>query len=106
MVQSAEAVEPDGLALSLFMPWIFTNHTDDILSLYNSAALTEPLNRRSHFHPNPFSRDKKTHPKETPSWERFSSTTLLLPEGYSAFRQIVRRHLYHNFVSWQDPNEM
>ena len=33
-------------------------------------------------------------------------STLLLPEGYAAFRQVVRRHLYHNFVSWQDPNEM
>ena len=32
------------LSLSLFMPWIFTNHTDDISSFYNSAALTEPLN--------------------------------------------------------------
>ena len=32
--------------------------------------------------------------------------TLLLPEGYSAFRQVVGRHLYHNFISWQDPNEM
>src|SRR5215472_17083241 len=29
----------------------------------------------------------------------------LLPEGNAAFRQIVRRHLYHNFVAWQDPNE-
>jgi hypothetical protein len=29
-----------------------------------------------------------------------------LPEGYAAFRQIVRRHLYHNFITWQDPNEM
>jgi hypothetical protein len=106
MVQSAEAVEPDSLALSLFMPWIFANHTDDISSLYNSAALTEPLNRRSHFHPNPFSGDKKTQPEEIPTQERFSFTTSLLPEGYSPFRQVVRRHLYHNFVSWQDPNEM
>ena len=31
---------------------------------------------------------------------------LLLSEGYSAFRQVVRGHLYHNFISWQDPNEM
>jgi hypothetical protein len=106
MVQSAEAVESERLALSLFVPWIFTNHTDDIFSLYYSAALTEPLNRRSHFHPNPFSGDKKTHPEEILSQERFSFTTLPLPEGYSAFRQVVRRHLYHNFVSWQDPNEM
>ena len=29
-----------------------------------------------------------------------------MPEGYPAFRQIVGGHLYHNFVSWQDPNEM
>jgi hypothetical protein len=29
--------------LSLFVPWIFANHTDHILSLYDSATLTEPL---------------------------------------------------------------
>src|ERR1700741_908989 len=37
---------------------------------------------------------------------RVSSFPSLLPEGYAAFRQIVMRHLYHNFVTWQDPNEM
>jgi len=30
--------------------------------------------------------DKKTQPEEQPSRERFGPTTLLLPEGYSAFR--------------------
>jgi hypothetical protein len=37
-------MKPDDSALSLFMPWIFANHTDDILSFYNFAALAEPLN--------------------------------------------------------------
>jgi hypothetical protein len=53
--------------------------------------------------------DKKTPPKYpfgSVRFVRFRPTTLLLPEGYSAFRQVVGRHLYHNFVSWQDPNEM
>jgi hypothetical protein len=53
-------------------------------------------------------KDKKTQPTEP--WlaqERFNTIfTLLVPEGNSAFRQVVRRHLYHNFVSWQDPNKM
>jgi hypothetical protein len=51
--------------------------------------------------------DKKTQPEEILSQERFSlKITSLLPEGYPAFRQVVRGHFYHNFVSWQDPNEM
>src|SRR5437868_5602519 len=64
-------VNAHGSALSLFVPWIFANHTDHIFSLYDSAALTEPLHRRSHFHPNSSSGDKKTHPEEIPSQERF-----------------------------------
>ena len=51
--------------------------------------------------------DKKTQPAKSYSQERsHSNQTSLLPEGYAAFCQIVRRHLYHNFVTWQDPNEM
>jgi hypothetical protein len=56
---------------------------------------------------NSSSGDKKTQPEEIPSQERFSFKIVsLLPEGYSPFRQVVRGHLYHNFISWQDPNEM
>jgi hypothetical protein len=89
------------------MPWIFANHTDDVSSFYNFTALTEPLNRRSYFHSSSSSGDKKTQPAESYSQERSHLTkTSLLPEGYAAFRQIVRRHLYHNFVAWQDPNKM
>jgi hypothetical protein len=103
----SQLVNPCGSALSLFVPWILTNHTDHILSFYNPAALTEPLYRWSHFHPNSSSGDKKTQPEEIPSQERFSFKIVsLLPEGYSPFRQVVRGHLYHNFISWQDPNEM
>ena len=88
------------------MPWIFANHTDDILSFYNSAALAEPFNGRSYFHSRfrP-QRTKKRHLRRVTPRSVLASTSLL-PEGYSAFRQIVRRHLYHNFVAWQDPNEM
>jgi len=50
---------------------------------------------------------KKRSPRRYPSQERFSfKIPLLLSEGDSAFRQVVRGHLYHNFISWQDPNEM
>jgi hypothetical protein len=94
--------------LPLFVPWIFANHTDDVSSFYNSAALTKPLNRRSYFHSTfVLGGDKKTPPAESYSQERshFNQTSPL-PEGYAAFRQIVRRHLYHNFITWQDPNEM
>src|ERR1700739_46806 len=81
-----------GLALSLFVSRIFANHTDNILSLYDSAALTEPLHRRSHFHPNSSLEDKKTQPEEIASQERFSfTTTSLLPGSYSAFRLGVTR---------------
>jgi hypothetical protein len=91
MCKQPRAAHPCGLALSLFVPWIFANHTDHILSFYNSAALTEPLYRRSHFHRKSSSRDKKTQPEEILSQERFSFKTILpLPEGYSAFRQVVR----------------
>jgi hypothetical protein len=89
------------------MPWIFANHTEDVSSFYNFTALTEPLNRRSYFHSSSSSGNKKTQPAESYSQERSHLTqTSPLPEGYAAFRQIVRRHLYHNFVTWQDPNEM
>jgi hypothetical protein len=89
------------------MPWIFANHTDDILSFYNSAALAEPLNRRSYFHSRIVLRGQKNATRGELLPGAFSLTKpSLLPEGYSAFRQIVRRHLYHNFVAWQDPNEM
>src|SRR5215469_2922140 len=73
-IQSAGADGPPGLALSLFVPWILTNHADHISSFYNSAAFTKPLNRRSYFHPNSSSGDKKTQPEEIPSQERFSFT--------------------------------
>jgi hypothetical protein len=107
MAFSVATGHPCGSALSLFVPWVFTNHTEHILSFYNPAALTEPLYRRSHFHPNSSSGDKKTPPEEILSQERFSLKIIsLLPEGYPALRQIVGGHLYHNFISWQDPNEM
>jgi hypothetical protein len=90
-VYQSGPANPCGLTLSLFVPWIFTNHTDHILSFYNSAALTEPLYRRSHFHQKSSSGDKKTQPEEILSQERFSFKTILpLPEGYSPFRQVVR----------------
>jgi hypothetical protein len=31
---------------------------------------------------------------------------LFLAEGYSALGQVVGGHFYHNFVAWQDPNEV
>src|SRR6202022_3743940 len=53
-------------------------------------------------------RTKKRTPRSPGSRRSVSVTisTYLMPEGNSAFRQVVGRHLYHNFVSWQDPNEM
>src|SRR3984893_4316887 len=41
------------------------------------------------------------------SQERFALKIVLpLSERYPTFRQVVSRHLYHNFIPWQDPNKM
>jgi hypothetical protein len=106
-LNQSQLVQPCSSTLSLFVPWIFTNHTDYVLSLYNPAALTEPFYRRSHFHPNPSSGGQKNATRGDTSQERFALKIVLpLSERYPTFRQVVRRHLYHNFIPWQDPNEM
>jgi hypothetical protein len=81
MASSVVTDSPRSSALSLFVSRILTNHADHILSLYYPATLTEPLYRRSHFHPNSSSGDKKTQPEEILSQERFSFQNYLTFAG-------------------------
>jgi hypothetical protein len=81
------------LALPLLVARVLADHADDILALHDAAGFAKPFDRCSYFHGLKFVvlRGQKIA-LESRIPRAIKAVSLLLPEGYSSFGQIVGRH--------------